>query len=88
MSFESLQAIVGTALVDRKFCEMLLVSPQVVARGFDLSDVEIQAVASIRAQTLEEFAAKIDSWIDGESSPRCDQRAITGVLYDAYRLAG
>lgn len=88
MSLESLQAIVGTALVDRKFREALLSSPQLATCEFDLSEAETQAVLSIRAGSLEEFAAALDRWIDKSPSLSCGRGIVAERCAPAYRLAG
>lgn len=88
MSFDGLQAIVGNALVDKKFCEALLNAPHLVTTDFDLSEVECQAVLSIRASDLEEFAAKLDRWMAKGPSDRQEQGIAAGTYHQAYRLAG
>ncbi|GAB4561641.1 MAG: hypothetical protein Kow0047_09140 [Anaerolineae bacterium] len=60
MSQRSIEAIVGTALVDRLFAEELLTQPARVIESFDLDDTEYQAIAPIRARSLEQFAHEID----------------------------
>lgn len=64
MAHESLQAIVGTAVIDKHFSHDLLNSKraEVLAR-FDLTAEEYQAVIGIQADTLEQFAACLDEWI-------------------------
>lgn len=60
MSPRGLQAIIGLAVTDREFREALLSQPLVALEGFDLSDEELAVVASIRAKTLERFAARLE----------------------------
>lgn len=64
MSWEDLQAIVSTALIDKQFSHDLLNSKrkQAIAR-FNLTLEERQAVTAISAETLEQFADQLDSWI-------------------------
>ncbi len=88
MSFNDLQAIVGTALVDRRFCELLLSSPQMAMSEFDLSEAEFQAVTAIRARNLEEFAAKLDGWIDRSPGSRRERDVVAERRPEAYQLAG
>jgi len=53
----TLQALVGTALVDRRFGEELLNGkrPLLVAE-FDLTDEERKAILSVEAGSVQEFA--------------------------------
>lgn len=60
MSQERLQAIIGMAVTDREFREGLLSHPLAAVAGFDLSDEERAVVASIRAKSLEQFAARLE----------------------------
>ncbi len=64
MAYESLQAVVGTAVIDSGFRRALLNgSPRHVISTFNLSPKEIDAVMSIRADSLEQFAGQLDQWI-------------------------
>lgn len=64
MAYESLQAVVGTAVIDSGFRKALLNgSRRRVISTFDLSPKEIDAVMSIRADSLEQFAGQLDQWI-------------------------
>jgi hypothetical protein len=53
----TLQALIGTALVDRRFGEELLNGkrPMLVAE-FDLTDEERKAILSVEAGSVQEFA--------------------------------
>jgi ferredoxin len=63
VSQEDLQAIVGLAIVDREFCATLLACPRAAVEGFQLSDEELATVASIRAESVEQFAARLELWL-------------------------
>lgn len=64
MSNESLQAIVGTALIDKDFRRaMLNGSRAIVIKQFDLSVDEREMLMSIEANTLEQFAWHLHKWI-------------------------
>ena len=58
MSEVTVQALIGTALVDRRFSEELLNGkrPTLVAE-FDLTDEERKAILSVEAGSVQEFAA-------------------------------
>lgn len=64
MAFESLQAVIGTAVVDSEFRQALLNgSRRRVVTEFGLTTEEMNAIMSIRATTLEQFAGQLDQWI-------------------------
>lgn len=64
MRHESLQAVIGTAVIDTEFRKALLNgSRQRVIQRFDLSREEFDAVMRVRADSLEQFAGQLDQWI-------------------------
>ncbi|MBM3128283.1 MAG: hypothetical protein FJ009_06535 [Chloroflexi bacterium] len=64
MLHESLQAVIGTAVIDSEFRKALLNgSRQRVIQPFNLSREEFDAVMRVRADTLEQFAGQLDQWI-------------------------
>ncbi len=64
MAFESLQAVIGTAVIDADFRKALLNgSRQRVIQSFNLSQEETEAVMAIRADSLEQFAGQLDLWL-------------------------
>jgi hypothetical protein len=64
MTHESLQAVVGTAVVDSMFRKALLNgSRRHVIQSFNLTNEETSAVLAIRADSLEQFAGQLDQWI-------------------------
>ena len=66
MSRETLQAIVGTALVDREFAQQLLHRTPEALRRFNLTEDEYRTVAAIRASSLEQFAGQLDRLLSRE----------------------
>jgi hypothetical protein len=63
VSHEALQAIVGAALIDKKFRQALFKgSRATVIKDFDLTVEESEAVMSIKADTLERFAWHLQRW--------------------------
>ncbi|MCL5074180.1 MAG: Os1348 family NHLP clan protein [Chloroflexi bacterium] len=87
MSYYGLQAVVGTAIVDRQFRDALLEDAEGVIGGFDLTEEEFGVVASIRANSLEQFAAQLHDWLT-TSSPPLRRARWSGIDYRALRLAG
>ena len=64
MAYESLQALIGTAVVDPDFRKALLNGSRSHAvKSLALSHEELDAVMAIRAETLEQFAGQLDQWI-------------------------
>ena len=63
MSASQLSAVLVNALADECFCRSLLDTPAQALTRFDLSPDEVQALSSIRASTIEEFAAGMVSWL-------------------------
>jgi hypothetical protein len=64
MAFESLQALIATAVIDRDFCKALLTDSRCNAvANFGLTPEEMDAVMSIHAETLEQFAGQLHAWI-------------------------
>ena len=64
MAYESLQAVVGTAVIDSFFLKALLNgSRRRVIQSFNLTNEETSAVMAIRADSLEQFAGQLDQWI-------------------------
>lgn len=66
MAYESLQAIVGTAIVDSKFRRNLLSGSPEVLNEFHLTTEETEALSSIRAKTFHGFATQLHGLIDPE----------------------
>lgn len=60
-----LSQVIGTALVDDGFRRSLLENPGEAVAPFDLASDEVSALACIRAQTLEQFAEEVVSWLGG-----------------------
>ena len=72
MAYESLQAVVGTAVIDSSFRKALLNgSRRRVIATFDLTHEEVDVVMGIRADSLEQFAGELDQWIS-RAQGRCD----------------
>jgi hypothetical protein len=73
MAYESLQAVIGTAVIDSNFRKNLLNGSRYRAiASFDLTLEERDAVMGIRADSLEQFAGQLDRWIAnalGRSEP-------------------
>jgi hypothetical protein len=58
----ALSQVIGTAVVDDGFRQVLLRNPGEALVPFDLASDELSALSRIRAQTLEQFAEQVVSW--------------------------
>jgi len=63
MAYETLQAIVGTAIVDSRFRKSLLAKQADVLQGFGLTKEESAAIAQSEATTIKGFAQDLHCWI-------------------------
>ena len=68
MSASQLSAVLVNALADERFCKRLLAAPLEALTRFDLSPDEVDALSSIRASSIEEFAAGMLRWLSGGKS--------------------
>lgn len=59
MSRETIDKIIGEALVNKRFRAVLLSNPGKVAGSFHLSPEELQLLSNIRADSLEELASQL-----------------------------
>ena len=86
MSQQALQAIVGTAIIDREFRQTLLSSSEKAVAGFDLTLEEFQAITAIQAKTFEEFAGELHQWII-RSNGREQRYVLSPVRAHRYSFA-
>ena len=88
MSVEAVQMIVGTAVIDRRFRQTLLEKPAAAIKPFELAPDEYAVVLAIEANTLEQFARKIDEWITAKAAERRDnQQDNLTIVWQTERLA-
>jgi hypothetical protein len=66
----TLSQVIGTALIDDGFRRVLLRNPKEALAPFHLASDELCALTSIRAQTLEQFAAQLVDWF-AQSEGNC-----------------
>jgi len=59
MAGATLNLIIGLALVDESFCEALLSNSSDILADFELARDEREALASIHANSLEQFAKQL-----------------------------
>ena len=67
MSFESFQSVIGNAVIDAEFRKGLLNGKRrMILSNFKFSPEEVEFAMEIRANSLEDFAGQLDSWISQE----------------------
>jgi len=65
---QALQTLLGTAMIDSQFCELLLNGRrQELLPKFKLTDEEHRFVLDIKADSLQGFAAAVDQWLSAQS---------------------
>jgi len=65
---QALQTLLGTAMIDGRFCELLLNGRrQEFLPKFKLTDEEHHFLMGIKADSLQGFAAVVDQWLSAKS---------------------
>ncbi|MFQ6100189.1 MAG: hypothetical protein ACE5OS_02990 [Anaerolineae bacterium] len=60
----ALQTLIGTALIDREFCQELLNGNRpVLLTEFDLTDEEREVVLAVEAESIQEFVVRLYEWL-------------------------
>jgi hypothetical protein len=63
MSQDAVSQIIGRAVIDTEFRNLLFSNPDQALEGYDLTDDEIDALKNLRQEDLEDFSTKLDSRI-------------------------
>jgi len=63
MSKESVQVIIGKAVTEGEFRELLFANPDEALEGYELTDAEVEALKSVDVETMESFAGALDERI-------------------------
>src|SRR5688572_7417724 len=56
---DALEMVLGQAAIDDEFARTLRISPRAATAGFDLTEIELTILSSVRAQTKEELATRL-----------------------------
>jgi hypothetical protein len=65
---QALQTLLGTAMIDSQFCELLLNGGrQELLPKFKLTDEEHRFLLGIKADSLHGLAAAVDEWLSAQS---------------------
>lgn len=63
MSKESVEAVIGKAVLDSEFREALFADPEEVLAAYELTEEETAALMAIDFETMESFAGTLDERI-------------------------
>jgi len=63
MSKEAVQAVIGKAVTESEFRELLFANPDEALEGYELTEAETAALKGIDAETMESFAGDLDERI-------------------------
>ncbi len=63
MAQDAVSQIIGRAVIDTEFRNLLFSNPDQALQGHDLTDDEIEALKNLRQEDLEDFSTKLDSRI-------------------------
>ena len=65
---QALQTLLGTAMIDGQFCELLLNGGrQELLPKFKLTDEEHRFLLDVQVDSLQGFAAAVDRWLSPQS---------------------
>lgn len=68
MSLENVEKIIGKAVTDSKFAQMLFEDPIKAAEGYDLSPEELESLKSMNKEMVAKFAFSLDKRIVKDDS--------------------
>ena len=63
MSQDAVSQIIGRAVTDTEFRQLLFSNPEEALQGYDLDEDEIEALKNLKQEDLEDFSTKLDSRI-------------------------
>jgi hypothetical protein len=63
MSQDAVSQIIGRAVTDTEFRQLLFSNPEEALQGYDLNEDEIGALKNLKQEDLEDFSTKLDSRI-------------------------
>jgi hypothetical protein len=86
MSQMALQILVGTALIDPRFCHGLLNGRRhSLLAEFDLTEEEREVVLGVEAGSIQEFAMQLCEWLKAQESPVSHPYTTVSVPYPRLR---
>lgn len=60
---DAVSQIIGRAVTDPEFRDLLFSNPEQALQDYELSDDEVEALKNLKQEDLEDFSAKLDSRI-------------------------
>ena len=63
MSQDAVSQIIGRAVVDAEFRQLLFSNPDQALQGYDLTEDEWDALKNLKQDDLEDFSTRLDSRI-------------------------
>jgi hypothetical protein len=63
MSQDAVSQIIGRAVTDAEFRQLLFSNPEQALQGYDLTDEEKEALENLEQEDLEDFSTKLDARI-------------------------
>jgi hypothetical protein len=63
MSQDAVSQIIGLAVTDAEFRQLLFSNPDEALQGYDLTDEEKEALENLEQEDLEDFSTKLDARI-------------------------
>ena len=79
MTQQAVESIIGKAVMDGAFREVLFANPNEALSDYSLTDGEMVALKSVDAETLESFAGALDDRIS---------KSLMAFAYDGDSLGG
>ena len=63
MSQDAVSQIIGRAVTDAEFRQLLFSNPDQALQGYGLTPAEVEALRDLKQEDLEDFSTKLDSRI-------------------------
>ncbi|GAB4539701.1 MAG: Franean1_4349 family RiPP [Anaerolineae bacterium] len=63
MSQDAVSQIIGRAVIDAEFRQLLFSNPEQALAGYDLADDEKEALENLKQEDLEDFSTRLDARI-------------------------
>ena len=63
MSQDAVSQIIGRAVTDAEYRQLLFSNPEQALQGYDLTDEEKEALENLEQEDLEDFSTKLDARI-------------------------
>lgn len=63
MAKDDVARIIGRAVMDKEFAEILLKNPEEAVKGFDLTPEELEAIKAMKKESVEKLSDSLDKRI-------------------------